>query len=87
MVDAFARRIRAVEAPKTGIPLSLNSLATLLRALFASLSDFAPVQSILPVLEIRVAVSGFLNLKTSSRKNPMLHMHYELSIPLQSYRL
>jgi len=46
------------------IPSLRSSLTTFSTALRDSFSDLAPVQTILPVLKIKVAVFGFLSLKT-----------------------
>jgi hypothetical protein len=51
--------------PKIIIPPSLSSLTTLLIADLASFSDLAPVQTILPVLNMSVAVFGRLSRNTS----------------------
>src|SRR3990172_11174900 len=50
------------------IPWPLNSLTTFSTALLDSFSDFAPVQTILPVPKISVAVFGFLSRKTRPGK-------------------
>jgi hypothetical protein len=47
------------------IPPFFSSLTTFITALWDSFSDFAPVQTILPVLKISVAVLGLLSLNTS----------------------
>ena len=47
------------------MPCCLSSLTTFSTALRDSFSDLAPVQTILPVPKIRVAVLGFLSRKTS----------------------
>ncbi len=44
------------------IPLLFSSLTTFLIALCASLDDLAPVQTIFPVLKIRIEVLGLLIL-------------------------
>ncbi len=50
--------------PMITIPSLFNSSTTFNTALWAWRSDFAPVQTIFPVLKIRVAVFGFLNRYT-----------------------
>ena len=56
-----------------GIPWFLNSFTTLFRARFESFSDLAPVQTIRPVVKMRVVVFGFFSLKTSPGKRPGLY--------------
>src|ERR1022692_3838762 len=50
-----------------GIPPFFNLLTTSWTAFLDRSSDFAPVQTIFPELTVRVAVFGFLSLKTSPR--------------------
>jgi hypothetical protein len=73
ITEATMFRILVDGILEIGIPWFLNSSATFFRARFESFSDLAPVQTILPVLKMRVVVFGFFSLKTSPGKRSGLY--------------